>query len=500
MRERVERLGALPLTAKRHPRAAWLVLAATMLVAVALVLIWSGDRTFVIDEWGYLVDRSHWSAENLLRPTIGHLIALGLVLYNAAFSAFGAESHLPLTLITIALQCLVAGLVYAYAARRVGAWIALLPAILVLFYGAGWEILISSATLPNQVATASGIGMLLALDRRDRAGDLAACLMLVISLASFTIGLAFAVAGGIRLLLERGGGGGLRRLGVVVVPLALYVIWFGWALKYHQGDFSAYSIGAMPSAVFDQVNAGLAGITGLFRVVGRPSVGDAVVLDVSRTTGLVFLLAAAVGWRIVRGPRLRPEAWATLGLVGVYLLLVGLGLSDGRRPDASRYVYMLTVLLMLAGADLLAGLRIARAWVYAAAAGPGGLPGRQRRRDPHGRNLLRAGVRVQPGRARIPRAGTRDGQPRLRHRIRSRLRGASLPGPDVHRIPILRDHRSLRLARLRRRGDRLRLGAGAPGGRRRPRLGPGCGGRPRPRAKGGRGNAPRSTPGPQWGG
>ncbi len=369
MRERVERLGALLLTAKRHPRVAWLVLAGAMIVAVALVLAWSGERTFVLDEWGYLLDRSHWGAENLLRPTIGHLIALGLVLYNAAFSAFGADSHLPLTLIAIALQCLVAGLVYAYAARRLGAWVALLPAILVLFYGAGWEILISSATLPNQVAMASGIGMLLALDRRDRSGDVAACLMLLVSLASFTIGLAFAVAAGVRILLEREGGGGLRRLGVVAGPVALYVIWFAWARKYGQSDFSTYSIGSMPSAAFDQVNAALAGITGLFRVVGRPSVGDAVVLDTTRTTGLVFVLAAAVGWRILRGPRLRPEAWATLGLVGVYLLLVGLGLSDGRRPDASRYVYMLTVLLMLVGADLLAGLRITRVWAYAAAAG-----------------------------------------------------------------------------------------------------------------------------------
>jgi hypothetical protein len=340
-----------------------------MLVATALVLAWAGDRTFLIDEWPYLVQRSHWGVENLLRPTGGHLIAGGLILYNAAFSAFGADSHLPLTLITIGMQCLVAGLVYAYAARRLGAWIALLPALLVLFFGAGWEVLISSAALPNQVGMVSGIAMLLALDRRDRVGDVSACLMLAISLASFSIGLAFAVGAAVRIVLERSQRSDWRRLGIVVVPLALYVAWFAWALEYPQNNFSTYNIGSLAAGVFDQLNAALAGITGLFRVTGRPEVGDAVILDVSRTAGLVFLLAGAVGWRILRGPRLRPEAWATLGVVVAYLLLVGLGLNDVRRPDASRYAYMLTVLLMLAGADLLAGLRIARAWVYAAAVG-----------------------------------------------------------------------------------------------------------------------------------
>ena len=70
---------------------------------------------------GLPLQRSHWDPEVLLRPTLGHLTAGGMILYNLAFSAFGAESHLPLTLITIALQCLVAGLLYAYCSRRLGA-------------------------------------------------------------------------------------------------------------------------------------------------------------------------------------------------------------------------------------------------------------------------------------------------------------------------------------------------------------------------------------------
>lgn len=347
---------------------AWLLLAAAMLAAAALALAWAGDRTFAIDEWPYLLQRSDWQLENLLKPTGGHLIALGLVLYNAAFAPFGAESHLPLTLLTILFQLLVAGLVYLYAARRLGAWVALLPAVLLLFFGAGWEILLSSATIPNQLGMACGIGALLALDRRDRAGDATACLLLLASIASFTIGLAFAVAAVVRIVIERDDRG-LPRVLIVAIPLILYAIWFGWSLQYDQGNFSAYNFGSLAASAFDRANAGLAAITGLFRAGGRPEIGEALILDTSRTAVLIFLLSAAIGWRILRGPRLRPAAWATLALLGSYVLLVAIGLNEVRQPNASRYAYMFTVLLLLAGSDLLAGLRIARAWYYAAVAG-----------------------------------------------------------------------------------------------------------------------------------
>ncbi len=257
-------------------------------------------------------------------------------------------------------------MVYAIAARRLGAWVGLLPALLILFYGAGWEVLVNTAAMQNQIATAAGLGMLLALDRGDRRGDVLAGALLAISLASFTVGLAFAVGAALRILVERADGRSLRRLAVVAVPVAVYLVWFAWAQKYDQGTLSAFSVGSIASGVFDQVSAGLAGVTGLFRLTGAPTIGETLILDVSRTSALVFALAAAIGWRIFRGPRLTPAAWAAVGTLGAYLLLVAVGLDELRGPTASRYAYMFTVLLMVVGSELLAGIRIARAWVYAA--------------------------------------------------------------------------------------------------------------------------------------
>lgn len=367
MRERANRSLQAGLPQNLDPRGARLILAAAMVVAFVLVLLWAGDRTFAIDEWDFLTQRGAWTVDNFLRPTNSHLIVLPLLFYKAILSAFGAESHLPLTLFTIALQCLVAGMVYAIASRRLGAWVGLLPALLILFYGAGWEVLVNTAGMQNQIATAAGLGMLLALDRGDRRGDALAGILLAVSLASFTVGLAFAVGAAVRILVERVDGRSLRRLALVAVPLAAYLVWFVWARKYHQGTLSAYSIGSIASGIFDQVNTGMAGITGLFRVTGGPSVGDALILDVSRTSALVFVLAAAIGWRVFRGPPLTPAAWAAIGTLITYLLLVAVGLDEVRGPTASRYAYMFTVLLMVVGSELLAGIRIARAWVYAAA-------------------------------------------------------------------------------------------------------------------------------------
>ena len=192
-----------------NPRFALLAAApgVSMLVAVVLVLAWSGDRTFVIDQLVDLLQRSHWDPEVLLRPTLGHLTAGGLVLDNLAF--FGVRRRIPPAPDADHDRAPVHG---RRAAVRLlippARWVALIPGLLILFYGAGWKILISSATLPNQVGMVCGLAALLALDRRDRAGDIGACILLAASVGSFSIGFAFIVGAAVRIHLEREPGNG----------------------------------------------------------------------------------------------------------------------------------------------------------------------------------------------------------------------------------------------------------------------------------------------------
>ncbi len=337
-----------------------LALAGAMVVAAILLAWWAGNRSFALDEWEYVVNRGDWTLSDLIRPANGHLLALPLVVYKAILSTFGAESHVPFTILTIVLSLLVAGLVFAIAARRLHPWIALIPAGLFLFYGSGWEVLINTAAMQNQFGIAAGLGMILCLDRRRYA---LASVLLLASLASFTIGLAFAAGAAIRLLAEGDPRGRLRRMWVVALPMIPYVAWFLWAQKYHQSGGSLHSLGTIVSGVFDQLSTIMGGLTGLFQKTGGASPGAAFLETTNRTDALVYVLVGIFVLRLVKGPRLTPAAWGALATLLAYLLLIGYGLDSQRLPEASRYVYMGSLLLVVAGIELTAGLRLERRWV-----------------------------------------------------------------------------------------------------------------------------------------
>ncbi len=339
-----------------------------MAFSAALTLRWMRGTSFTLDEWGFFAGRRGWSASTLLEPHNGHLIVTTLVPWKLLVEVFGAQTHLPLTLLTVALQLAVGGLVYALAATQVGRLGALLPAILVLFFGAGWEVMMNTAGVSNQLALVGGLGMLLCLQREGRGWEVGAALLLALAFASHSLGLAFA-AGAVVELLARDWRRGLRRLWVVAAPAALYAAWWLWARKFHQTDTSAYATGSILSGVYDQLAAILSSLAGIFRQPGSPDLGTSLAeVRGDRGIPLVLVLIAAVAARARFGPRPSARTWTMVAIVSAYLVLVGLGLRPGRPPDASRYVYTGGVLVLLLIVELCNGLRIARGWAIAATA------------------------------------------------------------------------------------------------------------------------------------
>jgi hypothetical protein len=348
------------LARPRDPLAT-LVLLAGMAVCAGLILYWTRDRIFAIDEWEYFIGRRGWDLETLLRPINGHLLALPLAVYKVLLDVFGGTSHLPFTLLTVVLHLGVVAMLYLIARERLGAWGALVPAGLILFLGSGWEVMLNTAAMQNQFGIIAGLGALAVLDRRGRRGDPLAAVLLACSLASFTIGLAFAFAALVFILLDR-----VRwsrsRLWVVAAPLLAYAVWFAWARKFHQGETSAGAVAALGSGVFDQLSAILEGLTGLFRK--PPGVNGTEGGDV-----LVFIFAGLIALRFARAPRPTPAQGAALAALAAYLVLVGLGLSEIRPPGASRYIYMGGVLVVLAGVELWpATVRLRWRWLAVGAA------------------------------------------------------------------------------------------------------------------------------------
>jgi hypothetical protein len=334
-------------------RLAYAVLGLAFALVAVLILAWTKGNTFINDEWSYLVVFRGWNLETLLHPQNGHLIAFPLVIYKSLFGTVGADSHVPYQVATVVLHLIVASLFFALIRRRVPLGVAVGLTLLVVFFGAGWDTLMGAYEIPNLSGMATGLGMLLALQRRTRGGDIAACVLLTLCLGSFSVAIAFALGALLSLLLS---GRAERRLWVVLIPGLAYVAWFVWARKFGQGDITAESISSVFAGAADQVAAIVAAITGLFRVPG--SVGLPVVVEPRSDWGypLAIVLVGLVVFHVRRAPR-SIYFWTLVATIVLYLALVAFGLSPARAPSASRYVYMGSIISLLLVAELAREIR-----------------------------------------------------------------------------------------------------------------------------------------------
>jgi hypothetical protein len=330
-------------------RVAYVVLALAFAVAALLILAWGTGQTFINDEWNYLVVYRGFGLETLFAPQNGHLIILPRLIYKAMFATFGTSSHLPYQAVSVVFHLIVAAIFFQLVRTRVQLVVAVALTVLVAFFGACWDTLIGAYELPNLTGMAGGMGMLLALQRRTRGGDIAACLLLAASLASFSVGIAFGLGALISIWL--GGRSQWHRVWVVLVPGALYVAWFIWARKFGQTEVTAESISAIFSGAADQMAAISAAITGLFRVPG--SVGLPVVLEIRPDWGypLALIFAGLIALHVRRTPR-SIYFWTVVATLVIYLALVAVGLSPARTPDSGRYVYLGGILSLLLVAEL----------------------------------------------------------------------------------------------------------------------------------------------------
>jgi hypothetical protein len=330
-------------------RVAYAVLAVAFLLAAMLILAWGTGQTFINDEWNYLVVYRGFALETLFAPQNGHLVVLPRLIYKGMFATFGTSSHLSYQVVTVIVHLIVAAIFFQLVRRRAQLAVAVALTVLVALFGVCWDTLMGAYELPNLTGMAGGLGMLLALQRRSRGGDIAACFLLTVSLASFSVGIAFALGGLLSIWL--GGRSQWRRAWVILVPAALYVAWFIWARKFGQSEVTAESISAIFSGSADQLAAICAAITGLFRVPG--SIGLPVVLEIRPDWGypLALIFAGLIALHIRRAPR-SIYFWTVAATLVIYLALVAAGLSPARTPNSGRYVYLGGILALLLVAEL----------------------------------------------------------------------------------------------------------------------------------------------------
>ncbi len=339
-----------------------LLLAAAAAVAAALTLGLTADTTFYADTWDLLINRRDPTLDTLLTPHNEHLIAVPTLVEQLLLRIFGMTSALPEYFVLVAMLITTAVLLFVYVRRRLGDWPALFAAVLILFFGPAWEVLLWPFEISFCGPIMCGLAMLLALEREDRRGDVAACALLVIGLGFSSLGVPFIVAAAVAVLQGRRETW-VRRSYVFVVPALAFVAWYvGWGHEA-PSHVSLRNLLAAPRFVADSIAPPLGSLVGL-----GSSPEATATLDPVWGRALLIVLVIAVGYLVYQRRSVGAGLWPIAAAAATNWFLTALNAFPGREPTASRYQYAGAVFILMILANLLQGVRIPRGALLAGAA------------------------------------------------------------------------------------------------------------------------------------
>jgi hypothetical protein len=338
---------------------ATLLYIAAACISAGLLVYWTSKQTFLVDEWSFLLDRRGFSAGTFFDPHNEHIVVIPVAIYKLLLAAFGMTSAVPFHVTAIAIFIATVSVVFVALRRLISDWLALACVLPLLFFGSASESLLLTFQLSFSLSLCFGVGALLALQWPGlRHRDAITCLLLVLSILSVSLGLAFALAVGAWLLVTPGG---RRRLWVPLVPLAVYGLWWlGWG-HTAESTVSLQSIVTTPSYVLDGLATSLASLLGLTAGATDTNPGA---LDWGRP--LLVAAAAIAAWRAWQLRKEPDYAWTRPLLVGVVVLALSFWTVAGvngfvlRPAFASRYQLAGASFLLLIAAVLAGRRRLSR--------------------------------------------------------------------------------------------------------------------------------------------
>lgn len=277
------------------PRAAhrWLLVVAGI-VTVAILALTSRGLWFYNDEWEVIRNRA-LDLESLLRPHNEHFSAVLVVIHRGLVEVFGTASYDPFLIALWATHLFAAAAVYVLLREDGTEWQATAGTLIFLLPGWGGHNLVTAFQIGFVLASALGC-LALALSVRRPA---VAAVLLTIAVATQGIGLFYLVATGIRLVGRRG-------LAWLLVPVALYGVWF---------------VGYGASAVAQDGPVDLAAVAAyvMYGVVGAFGQGYPVLGAVVLTTVVVVIRRRAMDRLTIASTAGLLSMFGTTGLVRAQL-------------------------------------------------------------------------------------------------------------------------------------------------------------------------------------
>jgi hypothetical protein len=310
---------------------------AVLLAASFVLLLWMGrGLSFFFDEWDFVTHDYGGGIHSLLAAHVGNISVFPVAVYKVLFHLVGLDHYVVFRLVVICLHLVCGALVYVLAARRIPAASALLAAALILFLGAAWEDLLWGFQVGYMLSAAGGLGAWVLLDERRRWSSVAAMTCLVVAVGSSSLGIAIMVGVAVELAWQRRWRDGW----IVMVPALLYVLWY---LGYGESQVTVGSLIQAPGFAVDLAAAAFGGLAGRGLEWGRPLA----------LFGLVILAR-----RLLRPLPVSPRL-AGLLAAGVALWAVtAVARSTISQPEASRYIYLGAIVIVLVGVELLRGVDI----------------------------------------------------------------------------------------------------------------------------------------------
>jgi hypothetical protein len=323
----------------------WLALAGLLALTAVVVLYLGRSTTFYFDEWNFVLERRAWDVDALLKPHNEHLSLVPVLVYKALFSTLGIDAYAPYRVAGVVVHLIVLVLLFVYARRRVGDVLALGVTVVLAVFGPAWPDILWPFQMGFLGSLAAGLGVLLCLDRGDRAGEIGASVLLVVALASSSMGIPIFIAVALEVL---GRPDRRARWWILAAPAVLYGVWY---LAYGGGGKESIdNLLATPSYVAEAAAAAVGSLFGLSLEWGRP---------------LALAAGALLVWGLHRGASDPWRLWALIALPLVFWGLTGLARADLHEPGAPRYLYPGALFLILIAVEAARGVTLRQGGVVA---------------------------------------------------------------------------------------------------------------------------------------
>ena len=291
-------------------------------------------NNFFFDEWMFVVSRRGLSADALLSPHNGHLSALPALAFMVLLKFFGLDHYEAFRFAAVIVHLSVALMASLLVRKNHGWSIGLTVFVVIGLMGAGWQNIFWGFQMGFMGSLFFFLLSLYLLDRgRSQNGNLFLSLS-SIALACSLLCAGLGVAGlAVIAVLCLFGVDRRRTWWIPVGPAVMYAIWY---VKYGTSQAKLSEVDGVPLYASESASGSAAGLFGVDRIWGALLVG-----------ALIYFCA-----RLAIRRRLTVRSIALIAFALVFWTMVGLSRTVVWEPNASRYLYVGIVALVVGVLDM----------------------------------------------------------------------------------------------------------------------------------------------------